>query len=241
MYWRADTAQGWRGFWLAVQQAAPDLALPDLTPPDDLPTDWYDHWQRPDLALSMTCGLPFRSRLKGRVRYVTTPDFGVTEQPGYYRSVIVMRPGERPQGARRLAFNAPDSQSGWAAACAFTNQTDGLRITGLVETGSHAASMAAVATGRADLAALDAVTWRLLQRDDPHAGQVSAVAHTAPTPGLPLITARDHDPAPLIAALGAALATLSDDDRRQLGGLRGFAQLDPAPYYAQPLPPPPDA
>jgi len=72
MYWRAETAGLWLDFWTCVQRAAPQLRLPDLTPPDALGPDWTKHWCDPSLALSMTCGLPFRTILRNRVTYVGT-------------------------------------------------------------------------------------------------------------------------------------------------------------------------
>ena len=239
MYWRAETAEAWHAFWGDVRSVASGLDLPNLTAPQELPLDWHDHWLRPDLSLSMTCGLPFRSRLKEKVTYITTPDFGLNPTPGHYHSVIVMQPDRAPNGALRLAFNAPDSQSGWAAACEFRDATPGLTFRALVQTGAHAESMAAVAEGDADLAALDAVTWRLLKQYDPFAKHVVEVARTRALPGLPLVAAAGLDPAPLRAALHDAFERQSQHRLAQLGGLCGFATLNPADYYALPLPPVP--
>jgi hypothetical protein len=57
-------------------------------------------------------------------------------------------------------------------------------------TGAHVASVAAVAGGHADLAAIDCVTWAHLKRWRPEAtGKLRVLAWTAAMPGLPLITA----------------------------------------------------
>ncbi|MGV6847058.1 MAG: phosphate/phosphite/phosphonate ABC transporter substrate-binding protein [Marinibacterium sp.] len=235
MYWRAENAGAWRRFWDLVRRRLPDL--PDLTPPEDLPQPLGAHWLAPDLALSMTCGLPLRSALRDRVTYVGTLDFGLADRRGYYRSQVICRRGLAADAAGlRIAFNAPDSQSGWAAV----DLPKG-RFTDWVETGSHAASLAALTEDRADIAWIDAITWRLLKRFDPAAGEVEEIRQTPLSPGLPLITARGHDPAPLRAALGDAVAALPDTMRNDLGGLTGFAVLDPARYHEQPVPPPPPA
>lgn len=232
MYWRPETAAHWRAFWAELQAAAPALDLPDLTAPEDIPTPWTAHWLRPDLALSMTCGLPFRSALKGRVTYVGTLDFGLGLPPGHYASTIVARPGAAPP--YRLAYNSADSQSGWAAA-----QELDLPFTPALETGAHAASLAAVAEGRADLACLDAISWRLLQRHDPNAARVTVLGQTRPTPGLPLVTAGGTDPAPLRAALATAVARFCPRDPMEMGGPLAFHVLDEALYLAEPIPPAP--
>jgi hypothetical protein len=116
MYWRPENAAAWQAFWQIVQHEgrAHGLSLPDLTPPQDLPANWINHWLRPDLALSMTCGLPFRTTLRGRVAYVGTLGFGLQTQTGHYFSRVLTRfaPGDPRRDDplhRVLAFNAPDS------------------------------------------------------------------------------------------------------------------------------------
>ena len=238
MYWRAETAAAWQRFWATVQAQAAraGVDLPDLTPPDDLPADWADHWRRPDLMLSQTCGLPFRTTLKDQVSYVATFDFGLRCAPGYYHSCAILR-ADRPHGFRAtsLAYNAADSQSGWAAV------HDHTAFDRLLVTGAHEASARAVAEGRADIAYLDAVTWRLLERFTDLGTHLRVADRTPPTPGLPLITAKGRDPDPLRRALDAAVRTLSPDEAADLGGLKGLAVLDPADYYAVPLPPAPES
>ncbi|SMX43287.1 phosphate/phosphite/phosphonate ABC transporter substrate-binding protein [Maliponia aquimaris] len=235
MYWRHETAPAWRRLWAEVRRHLP--GLPDLIPPEDLPADWDAHWLAPDLVLSQTCGLPFRARLHPHVTYVGTLDFALPDTPpGLYRSVIVTRPDEpRPTAALQLAYNAPDSQSGWAA-------TGGQTFAGYHCTGAHSASVEAVACGAADIAFVDAVTWRILRHTEPGlAARVSVRGTTAATPGLPLISARTRDPEPLRAALSAALSALPDGDRRDMGGPQGLCVLGPAAYLAQPIPAPPPA
>lgn len=234
MYWRAENAHLWRAFWSLVQDAAQDhgASLPDLTAPMDLPADWYAHWLSADLALSMTCGLPFRTALRDKVHYVGTLDFGVTAQPGHYCSQIISRPGLTGP-AQRLAYNSADSQSGWAAA---QNLPDMATMTAFIATGGHAASLSTVAEGRADIACLDAVTWRILQRVDPNAAKVHTKGTTPATPGLPLITARGTDPAALRAAFVQATKAFVPADPELMGGKMRFCVLEEALYVAQPIP-----
>ncbi len=242
MYWRPETAGAWRGFWADVQ-AASDVPLPDLTAPDDLPAPWTEHWRAPDLAVSQTCSFPLRTALRDQVTYVGTFDFGLGTAdmpcpPGHYRSVYVQQNPDPPEGALRFALNGFDSQSGWAGTSLASADSSG-DVT-FIRTGSHAASMAAVAEGRADQAALDAVTWRLLQRYAPQAAQVTVVGHTDPTPGLPLICAKGRDAAPLRAALAHVCGLSAWIGHPDLGGLQGFVVLDEADYFGLPVPTPPD-
>lgn len=239
MYWRAENADLWRAFWSVLQDCAQaeGIKLPDLTPPEDLPTDWYAHWLSPDLALSMTCGLPFRTALAGKVQYIGTLDFGLGGPPGHYHSQILTR-ADLSSPPQKLAFNSADSQSGWAATQDIPNRA---ALTSYVATGGHSASLAAVAEARADIACLDAVTWRILQEVDPNAVKVLPAGTTRPTPGLPLITANGTDPTALRRALTRAVAAYSPSDPNRMGGPMTFCVLDVQNYLKQPIPAPPPA
>lgn len=116
-------------------------------------------------------------------------------------------PLERLRGAR-LAFNGPDSMSGIIALTrdlAALGEDVATLFAERLETGSHRASIRAVATGRADACAIDCRSWDLARRHEPAAQGVVAVGWTARRPGLPLITAR-RTPEPIVAALRKILA-----------------------------------
>jgi len=242
MYWRDENAAHWQDFWSVVQTSAQEhgLDLPDLLPPSALPENWSTHWCDPELALSMACGLPLRTVLKDRVTYVGTLDFRLTARIGHYHSQIIASHAALPK-APRLAYNGPDSQSGWAVSQRAAPFDRPPEFSDYVETGSHAASLAAVADERADIAYLDAVSWRLLARFDPNAARVRIVGQTGQSPGLPLITAKGNDPTPLRAALRQATGAFQTDDPMAMGGPMTFHVLDDSLYHAQPLPAPPPA
>jgi len=207
--------------------------------------DPWDHWLSPGLVLSQTCGYPYRARLHGRVALVGAPDNRLPDcPPGYYCSVFVARAGDPrrdPAGfaTARLAYNEALSQSGWAAPQSYA-RARGFAFCDTLRTGTHALSAAAVAEGRADLAALDAVTWRLMRRHDPLAAALREIGRTPPTPALPYITAIARDPAPVLAALADAIAALPPDDRDTLS-LYGVVPVPNRAYLAVPNPPPPPA
>jgi len=202
--------------------------------------DAWACWTSPDLVLGQTCGFPYRSRLHGAVALVGTPDYGLADAPaGYYYSVLVARRGEPADWTayldRRLAINGHDSQSGWAAPQNHAAAL-GRRFGQIVVSGAHAESARLVATGGADCAAIDAVSWRLIEAYRPEiVAQLAVIARTAPTPGLPLITAMGRDPAPLAAAFADAVAGLAAPDR-EATGLRGLVHIPAAAYLAVPTP-----
>ncbi len=239
MYDRPETRGATDRLWsaIAVRLRATGIAAPEALTRG---ADPWSLWRDPDLLLAQTCGLPYRARLHREVTLVATPDYGVAGcPPGHYRSVVVVRSGEGVPPAPRLACNDPLSQSGWAAALDWA-AARGVTFRAVLETGAHAASARTVAEGRADIAAIDAVTWRLLTRVEPAAATLQVIDRTAPRPGLPLIAGPGRDPASLAAAVEGAIAALATEDRAALG-LVGLARLPAAAYLALPIPPDPAA
>jgi hypothetical protein len=235
MYDRPELRAETDRLWSAIRDA---LRARGIDAPEGLTRDRepWDLWQSPDLILAQTCGLPFRARLHGRVALVATPDHDLPGcPPGHYCSVILAC-GRALPDRPRVAINDRLSQSGWAALHAWTGAR-AMRLGPVTVTGSHAASARAVASGTAELAAIDAQTWRHLIRFD-GADPALEIARTPPTPGLPLITAATRDPAPIRAALADALLDLPQDIRAALD-LHGFVRIDAEAYRAIPIPPNP--
>lgn len=241
MYDRPDTMAANDRFWAVIRDGlrARGIAAPDALCRDE--TRLYDQWLSPDLVLSQTCGLPYRADLHGKVTLVGTPDYGVEgAPPGYYRSRIVVRVDDARarladyEGAR-LACNSGRSQSGWAS---IANHWPGALGCRYLPTGAHVDSVIAVASGQADLAAIDAVTWELLVRSEPAATALRVLESTEPTPGLPLIAAVGRDRMPLFDTVAQAITALAPEDRAALC-LRGLAWISPQAYLAVPTPPRP--
>ena len=241
MYDRPETRPAWDRFWQHIKAEAVGLDLPEhLT--------WgggdAEHWLRPDLALSQTCSLPYRKYLHGKVALLGALDFGLPGcKPGFYNSVVVMRKDD-PRHAQTtlsgltLAYNASDSQSGWAAPY-FHLQNRGFNEIAGVETGAHHASALAVAESRADIAALDAQTYRLLCRYEPIMTQLVDVCRTEPTPSLPLICGPEADADQIWSAVETAFDNrLTSADKARLD-LQGVTRFTPDEYVCLPIPPEP--
>jgi hypothetical protein len=225
--------------WALIRDAlrADGIAAPDsLGRSNDL---WAD-WQSPDLLLGQTCGLPYRSRLHGKVSLIATPDYGLPGAPaGHYYSELVVAKDASGDWTdfldKRLAANGTDSQSGWAAPQNHAALV-GRRFDSVMVTGAHRESARAVAEGRADIAAIDAVTWRLIKTHQPDvAARLRSAGRTDPTPGLPLITAPCNNAAAIALAVGHAIAALSAPDAATLG-LCGLCAIPAANYLAVPTP-----
>jgi ABC-type phosphate/phosphonate transport system substrate-binding protein len=230
-------------YWAGIRDA---LRKAGIQAPDTLSRgmpDFMAHWQRPDLVLSQTCGFPFRAVLQGRVTLIGTPDFGLEGcPPGYYQSVFVVRGDDARDGVMafkdaRFAYNEALSQSGWAAPQTHAAGL-GFRFTPAVHTGGHALSALAVLEGRADIAAIDAATWRLLQRNDAAMAGLRVVGRTEPTPCLPYIAALGAKHRLVFDAVAAAIAGLDAVDRDTLG-IKRILFIPAVAYLAVPTPAPP--
>ncbi|MFV1465692.1 MULTISPECIES: phosphate/phosphite/phosphonate ABC transporter substrate-binding protein [unclassified Phaeobacter] len=239
MYDRPETAAALDALWQAIRSALADASI---EAPETLSRggDLWSIWSDSTLLLAQTCGLPYRTRLYEQVNLVTTLDHGVADcPPGYYTSVFVAHRDRSGADLRTIAggsfaYNEALSQSGWAAPMMHLRDLS-LLPGSLFQSGSHRASARAVADGTADFAALDAVSWALMQQHDDWATELVEIARTKPTPGLPLITARTRDPVPLRAAVAQAVAEL-DETHRQILHLKGVSDIAPGAYLAVPTP-----
>jgi len=101
-------------------------------------------------------------------------------------------------------------------------------------TGSHEASLDAVAQGRADIAAIDCVSFALIGRAKPKlAARVAVVCETAASPCLPFIASALLPAATIAATREALMSALGDPTLRQARetlGLIGASATAPADY-----------
>lgn len=244
MYERAETAGAVGRLWALIREALRARAIPA---PQDLAQGqaaFWPAWTAPDLTLSQTCGYPYRARLHGQVTLIGAPDHRLPGcAPGQYNSVFVVRADDPRRSladfaAARFAYNEPLSQSGWAAPQTHAAAL-GFHFRPALCSGAHRLSALAVAEGRADIAALDAVSHLLCQRHDPFMSGLREIGRTAPTPALPFIAGPGLDPAPRLAALAEAVGALGADDAAALS-LFGVVRIASADYLAIPTPPAPD-
>ncbi|MBQ2260239.1 MAG: PhnD/SsuA/transferrin family substrate-binding protein [Loktanella sp.] len=243
MYARPANRAAHQAFWYLIRDG---LHAYGLRAPDDLneTIEFEQSWAQPDLVLGQICNLPYRARFRDHVTPIAAMDYGLPGcAPGFYNSVFIVHRDSTisdPQDLRnsRMATNALLSQSGYGAAQQWAAD-QGFHFTMPLITGSHAASITAVATGQADFATIDAQTWRMAQQDHPATDLVKVIGTTPASPCMTLITRAGQDPAPYLAAVTAAVETLPEPLRQTLG-LRGVVALSPDAYDI-PLPPEPQA
>jgi len=195
-------------------------------------------WTSPDLFLSQTCGYPFATLLRGRVQYLATPVYGVAGcENGYYASAIITRTDSKINlnniEGSRFAYNSTNSWSGYRTVIReYGNLEDKFGL--LVESQGHRNSARMVAHGEADVAALDAVCWHLLQHYEPEtAGLLKVIAWTKMHPSLPLITSLETSQAVagnLVEAIEEVLASNEFASFRGHLPLVGCVKIDPEIY-----------
>lgn len=197
-------------------------------------------WRNPDLLLSQTCGLPLSRHYLDRLHVVATPCYAAEGCDGpSYSSAILVRDDAGIETlpdlrGRIAACNSADSLSGHLAL-RLVLAGFGRLLGGVVETGSHAASMVAVAEGRADVCAIDCVTYAIAAR---HRAELTRglrrIAWSPPMPALPYVTGAGRSGGEVTALRAGLRAALQDpglaECRRTLL-LAGF-ELSPSDAYA---------
>jgi ABC-type phosphate/phosphonate transport system substrate-binding protein len=217
MYDLSGLATATDAFWQAIAQRLQAAGVTDIPPTltRDMPVELL--WRDPRLLLAQSCGYPLMTSLFGRIRLVATPCYRAAGCTGSrHGSAIIVRADDDRQdlaalrGSRCVA-NHPHSNTGMnllrAAVAALAGGRPFFRS--VTWSGSHRSSLAMIAKGEADLAAIDAVTFALLRRIEPDlVAQTRILGWTEATPCLPFITAGDTDDA-TVEILRAALLDIS--------------------------------
>ena len=204
--------------------------------------DPYDIWLSPDMFFAQTCGYPLTHRLAGKVRLLGTPCYDAPGCDGAkYRSLIIVRDSSKAETLAaalpaRVAVNGMDSYSGWRALCATLAQQgqDKDPFSEVIDSGGHMNSIDLVREGRADLAAIDCITFALAGDVEPERLAGLKVLHQSdPAPGLPYVTRAgmaDLDAVAMSQAVTDAFADPGLADARSTLRLVGFAQIPLAEY-----------
>jgi ABC-type phosphate/phosphonate transport system substrate-binding protein len=234
MYDWPEVADALDALWRRV---AAGLRARGVDAPDALshPADPDALWRDPRLVLGQVCSLnPVRDGL-GETEVVGTlayePPPGLPRcAPGDYYSVVVCRAADAPAPAvapgdttavehlagARLAANGTDSQSGYWSLGHHVRRlvARGPLFGGIAFTGSHRRSIAAVAEGHADLAAIDVHSWRLALAHEAAAAELAVIATTDPTPGVACVVSWElaHLRPRVDAALRDAVTGLAGTD-----------------------------
>lgn len=199
-------------------------------------------WRHRDLLFGQSCGYPAVYAYRDVLRIVAAPIYNAPGCSGTMHRSFLIVPADSParkiadlRGAR-FALSAWDSNTGMnLARLALAPLAVGGRFLGeIVETGSHAASLALVAKRGADLTAIDCVSYALFARHWPALTAATRIlAPTAPSPTLPLVTTRATSDATIRALRDALAGTFADPtlaESRAALLLTGIMPADEADY-----------
>ena len=235
------TAEANDALWaaMAARLDAAGIEAPEtLTRGADLDAQWRDS----RLVFGQTCGYPYVTRLKDAVALVAAPIYAFPGcEDSSHRSFLIRRAGDSRRALAEFrgataGLNAHDSNTGMnlfrATLAPIAGRAPFFRA--IVVTGSHEASVTAVAHGRADLAAIDCVSFALLKRGRPELiERVAVVAESPLSPGLPFIASARLGPAAIAVVRQALLAALADPNlagAREALGLKGAREATAADY-----------
>lgn len=155
-------------------------------------------WSSPSLLLSQTCGYPLMTALRGKVRLIGRPDYHLAHSLGGTHCSLFLARETDPRselGQFRDShglINSEDSNSGMNLFRHYLAplQHDGRFFRSVSVTGGHRESMRWLREGRADLAAIDSVTYDYLSRDaSPEVAGLRIIGRSAASPTLPYIGA----------------------------------------------------
>ncbi|EUB86242.1 phosphate/phosphite/phosphonate ABC transporter substrate-binding protein [Pseudomonas sp. GM30] len=188
---------------------AASLSLPEL-------------WLSPDLLLTQTCGYPLMTLLRDQVRIVGRPRYEMPDATaGKHCSLILCRADDARKtladfrGSRGV-INSEDSNSGMnlLRQRLAPLHRDGQFFATVGISGAHRESLRWLREERADLAAIDSVTYAYLAQHAPQeVSGLRVVTRSAFSPTLPFITvatATDEQIEQLRRVMNQALGELPD-------------------------------
>jgi ABC-type phosphate/phosphonate transport system substrate-binding protein len=203
------------------------------------------HWTADSTYLSQSCGLPFVEELHPYVDVIGTFKWaGISDDRGWYRTVIVTRPGLDAKSLAELEGLTPVvsnvySLSGWCSlGCALARVASGPDfVKPYIQGGGHAGSLQALQEGRADFASIDPGTFQLLARHRPALTRGITVIDEGPlVPATPLHVSKKRSVASLDQirdAVAAALNASSNETARREIGIESFVGIDNGVYLEE--------
>jgi len=161
---------------------------------------YEDQWNSGKLLLGQACGYDVALAFADRLRVIAAPEFALEGCEGAtYRSFVVVREdtaAEKIADLRNLrcVINTPTSHSGMNVLRALVAPLaeDGLFFSNVEVSGAHERSLELLRSGQADVAAIDCITYGLLQRVRPKALHGIRIVHRTHTVAAPPFVTSVH-------------------------------------------------
>jgi len=242
MYDLVEVRHAHAALWAGMARHLRRQGVPDVPDALTFGRPVAELWSDRALLFSQCCGADLVGSCAGTLVPVATPRYRAPGCSGAgYASIVVVAEASRAKSIGDLrgaiaAVNGPHSHSGMNALRALVAPLcRGARFFAqVVPTGAHVASLAMVARGEADVAAIDCIVHALLTRHRPQAlAGTRVLCRTARAPAPPYVTRARAD-ADLIERLRFALRAAVDDPglapAREALLLRGIEVLPVSAY-----------
>ncbi len=153
-------------------------------------------WLAPELLVSQTCGYPLMTQLRDQVRVIGRPRYELPHSSNGSHCSLLLTRDDNPRASladfynSRGVINGYDSNSGMnlLRERLAPLQQGGRFFASVGVSGAHRESLRWLREGRADLAAIDSVTYAYLARFAPlEVAGLRLVSASAPSPTLPYI------------------------------------------------------
>ena len=236
----SETLQLTRSVVAALRDLGEDVD--GRSPENTVHAGLVEHWISDDTYLSQSCGLPYVEELHPYVDVIGTFKWaGISDDRGWYRTVIVTRPDLEANSIIDLAGLTPvvsnvHSLSGWCSlGCALSTVTDDPNfVKPYVQGGGHAGSLLALQERRADFASIDPGTFQLLRRHQPHLTQGVNVIDEGPlVPATPLHVSKKRSVSfldQIREAVSGAINSVQNSAAREKIGIDSFVGIDNQSY-----------
>lgn len=207
---------GLNAFWEVLRGELKHIGALPLPPALERDMPLIDQWAHAGLLLSQCCGPDLFTPAARHLEPIARPVFMDLDcNPGDYYSHIVTTNRLLPTRPR-LVVNAPSSRSGCAALYEWLRRQR-VEPGSVLISGAHAQSLEWLRHGRADVAAIDAHSWPLLNTQGLH-----IIGRSEPAPSPPFVM---HRGAPVTRQCmhAALIATIA-----KAGEAIGIAGVQPA-------------
>jgi len=152
-------------FWQILASALRECGVTQVPEQLNRSTALELQWASPKLLISQCCGPDLFTPAATQLEVIARPVFDdLNCDDGHYFSHIVINP-QYNYGPAHLVVNSLSSRSGHGALVEWC-KLQGITTARLTVSGSHHQSLAVLRDGQADIAAIDAHSWNLLQETE---------------------------------------------------------------------------
>ncbi len=241
----AEVQSAHDALWTAVASRLRGAGVADVPAQLERDLDYVGQWHSGRLLLGQACGYDVATWQSKTLRVLGTPHFGFEGCDGpQYRSFVVVREESAARSlldlrGARCVINTETSHSGMNT---LRTLVEPLRSSGpffdrVRVSGAHEHSVAMVAAGEADVAAIDCITYGLLQRHRPAAlDSLRVIAESDLAPAPPFVTSASTS-LEEVEVLRAALVEVIAEAAPSWSALRltGLSPLPVAAYASMSL------